>query len=98
MRQPHEELLRGELSFEHGEQRRRDEVGGRGAELHEAGDESAAFRGRGLRGEQHGPALLTADAEALNEPHDQQDRGPDADLLVRGQQADRDAEARSAAG
>ena len=47
-------------------------------------------RGGVLDGEQHGAAVLAADADALQDPqHDQGDRGPDADLVVRRQQADR---------
>ena len=43
-----------------------------------------------LVGEEHGAAVLTADADALQDPqHHQQQRRPEADLVVGRQQADR---------
>ena len=59
------------------------------ADVGEAAVEAAAL-GRGvLDGEQHGAAVLTADADALQHPeHDEGDRRPDADLVVGRQQAD----------
>ena len=49
-----------------------------------------ASRGRVLDGEQHRAAVLAADADALQDPeHAPGRRRPDADLVVRRQQADR---------
>jgi hypothetical protein len=61
---------------------RHPDVGGRAVE-------PTAFGGRVLDREQHRPAVLPADADALQDPeHDEQDRRPHPDRVVRRQQAD----------
>src|SRR6478752_220555 len=67
------------------------DVAGQGAEFEEAAEETAALV-RGVLGDEGGrAAVLTACGEALEHPEeDQQDRGPDADRVVGGDQADRE--------
>ena len=60
------------------------------ADVGEAAEEAPALGRRELDGQQHGAAVLAAHADALQHPqHHEQDRRPDADLVVRRQQADR---------
>ncbi len=81
----------GQQGVQGRDQARRADVAGQGAELQEAAEEPAPLVGGVLGDERRGAAVLTARGEALKHPEeDQQDRGPDADRVVRGDQADRE--------
>jgi len=88
---PGRELVPG-----HGDHEGDDERGQQGAErcshLREAGPQPAAPLPGVLHDHQRGAAPLAADGDALEDPQgDQQDRRPDADRVVRRQQADEEA-------
>ena len=88
-RHPHsEELLVGQRCRQQGVRTRSQEEAGRHADLGPGAVEAAPVLGSVLDGHQRRTTPLAADAKALSEAqHDEQNRCPDADRGVAGQQA-----------
>ncbi len=86
---PRQHLVRTEHTVEDDDEAGGPDVAAERAQLQEAAEEAAPLVGRVLRDERRGTPVLPAGREALHQPEeDQQGRGPQADDVVRGDEAD----------
>ena len=89
---PGQEIVIVHGSREDSEQRDGDQEAPGHADMHERGEEAAAVRRRVLDRHRHAPAVLAADADALEQAqHDQRDWRGDADLRIGRHEADQES-------